>query len=157
MPSVTRSFSFDHHAGRMLAIVVIDELAEVIRVRQLIAPVAGGRNIRRRIDDPLYVICVIPTPFTWFVGTHFRAELRIVVVYRLREYGRRVDGDVSTGKHAADGLSTLVAKHIPLQLRRESLPGAIGAVVGQMKLSLVAIPGILQPRYLWHLAFNTDA
>src|SRR6202035_4807691 len=99
---VARTFGFDHCARRVLAVIVIDKLAEVIRIGQLITPIARSR--KSRIDDTFHVVGVVPAQFTGFVRTWVRAELRTVVVCRLREYGRRVDGDVSTGKHAADHL-----------------------------------------------------
>ena len=61
------------------------------------------------------------------------------------------------GSTSADDLSTLVAEHVLLQLRREGLPGAIAAVIRQTKQGFVAVPSVAKARNFRHFAFDTKA
>ena len=51
------ALGFDHHAGRLLAIIKVNQIAVFLRVRQLIAPAARCRIVR--IDDALHVVFVV--------------------------------------------------------------------------------------------------
>src|ERR1700730_5159127 len=115
----------------MLTIVVKDKIAEVIRIRQLIAPVPGSWVTG--IDDIFHVVCVIPARFAGLIRTGGGTQLWIIIVRDLREDRSWINCDVATREDATNDLPARIAEHILLKFRCECPSFPIGAVVSQMK------------------------
>src|SRR5579862_8256037 len=152
----------EQYTGLFLTIVITDRPFFRVGMRQEVRIAAGCRSvgINQLFEEILVlsrsIFLIWQAPVTsWHVGAGCWAQPRLAVFRQIWQYSGHVDGNLIVPDDATNDLPMLVAKHVAVQVCRECTLG-VRMVVHQMKLSLVAIPEILQPRYLRHFAFNAD-
>src|SRR5580658_1036826 len=153
----------EQYTGLFLTIVITDRPFFRVGMRQEVRIAAGCRSvgINQLLEEILVlsrsIFLIWQAPVTSrHVGLGCWAQPRLAVFRQIRQYRGHVDGNLIVPDDATNDLPMLVAKHVAVQVRRECALGSVRMVVHQMKLSLVAIPEILQLRYLRHRSFDTD-
>src|ERR1700735_4103011 len=73
------------------------------------------------------------------------------------KHSTQVDGDLIFTNHLANNFSAVVAKiAVVVYICRECALPAAGIVIRQTKLSLVALPGVMEAGQFRHVAFDFD-